>query len=99
MNKMHTPQATLAHYVAGLLEPISERLEIAYWENVAYVNSRRGDVWVRIFIHNNTSDRRHCHVDRGGGDVPDEKLLEGGDEKALIAIVQHILNIEQERAA
>lgn len=98
MNKMHTPQATLAHYVAELLEPISERLEIAYWENVAYVNSRRGDVWVRIFIHNITGVLT-CHVEYGGGDVPDQKPLESGDDKALIATVQHIFNLEQERAA
>lgn len=46
MNKLHTPQATLARYVAEWLEPISERLEIAYWENTAYVNVRREKVWI-----------------------------------------------------
>lgn len=98
MNKLHTPQATLAKYVAELLEPISERLELSYWENTAHVNIRRGEVWIQIFIHNITGVLT-CHVEYGGGDVPDQKLLESGDDKALIATVQHILNIEQERAA
>ena len=90
MNKLHTPQATLARYVAEWLEPISERLEIAYWENTAYVNVRREKVWIQIFLHN---------INYGGGDVPDARLLEGGDDKSLIATVQHVINLEQERAA
>ena len=99
MNKLHTPQATLAKYVAELLEPISERLEISYYGDSVHVNSRRGDVWVLIGIQNIISGRLHCHVERGGGDVPDAKLLVGGDDKELLDIVHHILEIEQERAA
>lgn len=98
MNKMHTPQATLARYVAEWLEPIAERLELSYWENTAYVNVRREKVWIQIFIHNITGVLT-CHVNYGGGDVPDARLLESGDDKALIATVQHIFNLEQERAA
>jgi hypothetical protein len=98
MNKLHTSQSTLARYIAGMLEPISERLEIAYWENTAYVNVRREKVWIQIFIHNITGVLT-CHVNYGGGDVPDARLLEGGDDKELLDIVQHVINLEQERAA